>query len=57
MTIDEIKSILGEPDFQGENLESGANVLEYEAGDYIVEITIQPESEKSAGITLYSYNY
>ena len=57
MTADEIKSVLGEPDYEGENLESGANVLEYEAGEYVVEISLDPEGKKSAGITLYSYNY
>jgi len=57
MTGDEIKSILGEPDYEGENLESGASVLEYEAGDYVVEISLDSEGKKSAGITLYSYNY
>ena len=57
MTSDEIKSILGEPDYEGENLESGASVLEYEAGDYVVEISLDSEGKKSTGITLYSYNY
>jgi hypothetical protein len=57
MTAEEIKNVLGEPDYEGENFESGAYVLEYEAGDYVVEVSLDPEGKKSAGITLYSYNY
>lgn len=56
MSPKEIKEILGKPDFEGESFESGANVLEYAAGDYLVEITLDPETKLSVGITLYSYN-
>lgn len=55
MSSDEIKEILGKPDYEGESYESGADVLEYVAGDYLVEIVLHPETKLSAGITLYSY--
>ncbi len=57
MSPEEIKNILGKPDNEGENLESGAYVLEYEAGDYVVEFALHPDTKISAGVTLYRYNY
>lgn len=57
MTADEIKSKLGKPDFEGNNMESGAYILEYEAGEYVVEIALDAEKQKSVGVTVYSYNY
>ena len=57
MTPEEIKNILGKPDNEGENLESGAYVLEYETGDYVVEFALHSDTKVSAGVTLYRYNY
>lgn len=57
MKAEDIKTILGTPDFEGDNFESGAYVLEYEAGDYVVEVALDPQTKVSLGITLYSYNY
>ena len=55
MQADLVKSILGEPDFEGESYESGVQTMEYRTGEYLVEIVVDQESDKTLGITLYSY--